>query len=252
MSMLSRIVGWLDGELDAASFADSSNNGLQVENSGKATRVCCGVDATMEFFEAAAARGGDLLVCHHGISWGASLARIHGIDRKRLSFLLERDIALYASHLPLDGHPRYGNNAAMARLLGLKSVKPFGVHGGRAIGLAGLLPAAMDRAAFTRLVARKMRPDPTVLGFGPERIRSVAVVSGGAAGDVADAGKLGLDAFVSGEISLSGYNFAKEYGVNAVFAGHYATERFGVCELGKAVSRKFRVPWEFIDLEIPW
>jgi dinuclear metal center YbgI/SA1388 family protein len=252
MAQLTSIVAFLDREMAGGEFNDSSHNGLQVENAGRVTKICCGVDASLPFFEAAAKVGGDLLICHHGISWGESLARIRGLSYKRVAFLVKHDIALYGCHLPLDAHPKYGNNAVICRLLGLRRLDPFGIHGGKAVGLTGSLQRPMSYQAFKRLVGRKISPDLETMDFGPRTVRTVAVVSGGAAGDVDEAGRRGIDVFLSGEPALSAYNLAQEHKVNAVFAGHYATERFGVCALGALLSRRFRIPWKFIDMRIPY
>jgi len=251
MANLDTIVRFLDRELECE-IKDSSQNGLQVENTGKVTKICCGVDAALPFFEAAAKRGGDLLVCHHGISWGDSLARISGLAYRRVAFLMKHDMALYSSHLPLDAHPMHGNNAVICRLLGLRRLRPFGVHGGTPVGFSGSLPAPMSCGAFKKLVAGTISPRLQTMDFGRRTVRSVAVISGGAAGDVEEAGRCGIDVFLSGEPALNAYNLAREYGVNAIFAGHYSTERFGVCELGRLLSRRFRVPWEFVDLRVPY
>ena len=112
-----RVGEFLDRELHVTDFKDSSNNGLQVDNSGRVGRVCCGVDASLEFFEAAQRRGADMLICHHGLSWNDSLKRITDLNYRKIAFLMRHDMALYACHLPLDAHPRYGNNAVLARML---------------------------------------------------------------------------------------------------------------------------------------
>jgi dinuclear metal center YbgI/SA1388 family protein len=253
MTQLAKMVQFLDRELRVADFKDSSNNGLQVENGGRATRVCCGVDASMEFFEAAAKRHADLLICHHGLSWGDSLKRITGLNYKRLSFLLKHDIALYACHLPLDAHPRLGNNAQLCKALGLKKLKPFGLYEGKMIGFAGEFSKPMPYQSFKTLVTKVTGNHRLqTMDFGKKTIRTVGVISGGAADEVGEAGMAGLDVFFSGEPKLLAYNLAREYGMNAVFAGHYATERFGVIAVGNELARKFHVKAEFIDLNVPF
>ncbi len=249
---LARIVEALDGELRLAAFRDDSHNGLQVASrSGQVTRVCCGVDASLPFFEAAAAEGADLLICHHGLSWGDSLRRITGLNHRLLSFLLARDMALWACHLPLDAHPLLGNNARLAALLGLRERAPFGVCHGQTIGWRGVLPRAVPRARFAARLRRAVSPRLRVMPFGPATIRSVGIISGGAGAETAQAAEAGLDAYLSGEATLQAYNLACQTGVNAFFAGHYATERFGVQAVGGWVRRRFGLPATFIDLAIP-
>lgn len=247
---VAQIAGFLDGLLKPSDFADSSHNGLQVQNSGRVGVVCCGVDASLEFFEAARKAGAGLVICHHGISWGDSLKRITGVNYKRVSFLIENDIALYVSHLPLDAHPVHGNNALICKAIGLKKLTPFGIHGGRAVGFAGQLPAELDYEHFKKLVRREINDDIRTMDFGKKRVRSVAVISGGAAGDIEEAGRRNIDVFLSGEPNLAAYNNAMDYGINAIFAGHYATETSGVRALGALVKRKFKVESRFVDLRI--
>jgi dinuclear metal center YbgI/SA1388 family protein len=252
MASLDRMVAYLDRELRVRDFEDSSHNGLQVANSGKVSRVCAGVDASMVFFQEAAGRGANLLVCHHGMSWGDSLRRITDLNYTRLKFLIEHDIALYACHLPLDAHPRLGNNAQLARALGLRGLKPFGAYHGREIGFAGALPKIMRYAEFKRRVEEATGSVVRSMDFGPQSVRTVAVVSGGAAEMVEEAGRKGLDVFVSGESKLEALHSAQEWGVHAIFAGHYATETFGVKAVARALASRFRVESDFVDLEIDW
>ena len=252
MTGVDRIAAFLDRELRIQDFTDSSHNGLQVANRGAVTRVCCGVDASLEFFEAARRKGADLLICHHGLSWGDSLKRITGLNHRRLDFLLRHNLALYACHLPLDAHPRYGNNALICRALGLRRLRRFGLYSGKEIGFAGILPRPMTRSAFKRLVSRAIGRNLQTMDFGRATVRSVAVLSGGAAGELDEAGRKGIDVYLTGEPNLHAYNLAREYGINAVFAGHYATEVFGVRALAGLIRRRFRLPAEFIDLRIPY
>jgi dinuclear metal center YbgI/SA1388 family protein len=253
MAQLKQVTGFLDRELKIADFKDSSNNGLQVENSGRVDRICCGVDASMEFFEEAAKRHAGLLICHHGLSWGDSLKYVADLNYKRLAFLLKHDMALYACHLPLDAHPRLGNNAQICKALGLKKCKPFGLYNGALIGFAGELPKPMPYRAFKDMVGKIIgnRYFKT-MDFGKKIVRKIGVISGGAAAETADAGKAGLDVYLSGEPQLLAYHLAREYGLNAVFAGHYATERFGVIAVGQELARRFGIKAEFLDLGVPF
>jgi dinuclear metal center YbgI/SA1388 family protein len=250
---LSRIVRFLDKELRIGDFKDSSHNGLQVENSGKVTRICCGVDASLAFFEQAARRGADLVICHHGLSWGDSLKRITDRNYERLSFLIRHGMALYACHLPLDAHPRLGNNAQLCKALGLRKVKPFGLYAGKMIGFAGELPKAMPYGEFKKVVARAVaNGNMQTMDFGRKTVRTVGIVSGGAADEIAEAGQAGLDVYLTGEPKLHAWHFAQEYRINAIFAGHYATERFGVMAVAKELTRRFGLRAEFVDLQVPF
>ena len=247
MNALAKIVKYLDSELNISAFKDDSNNGLQVQNSGKVQRVCIGVDASMPFFEAAAEKNADLLICHHGMSWGDSLKRISGLNYRRLKFLLDRDIALYACHLPLDAHPRLGNNALICKAFGLRGLKPFGSYHGSTISFRGTLPKAMPYSAFKAKAAAIFGNAGLTMDYGKKTVKTVAVISGGAARMIAEAGDAGIDVFLSGEPNLSAWNLAREYEINAIFAGHYATETFGVKAVANVLKSKFKLKTEFID-----
>jgi len=251
MKSLEKIVTFLDRELDIKAFADESHNGLQVENSGQIARVCVGVDASLAFFEEAAKRKADMVICHHGLSWGDSLKRISGINYRRLKFLLDHDMALYACHLPLDAHPRLGNNAQIAKALGLQRLKTFGLYHGIPIGFCGSLPEAMLYAAFKSRVQRVMGNTVGTMDFGKRRVRTVAIVSGGADTEQIDeAGQKGIDVYISGETKLAVYNLAQEHKINAIFSGHYATEVFGVKALARLLASRFGLKTTFIDMGI--
>ena len=250
---LATLVAALDAEMRGELFHDDSNNGLQVACSDKPIRkVCCGVDASLACFEAAAAQGADLVICHHGISWGSSLRRITGLNYRRIAFLMHHDMALWACHLPLDAHPVLGNNAVLARALGLRRCQPFGIYHGTPIGVSGTLARPLACAEFERRLTAAIGPRVNAMRFGATRIRTVGIVSGGAAAEVEQAAEAGLDAYVSGEATLQGYNLAEQHGINAFFCGHYATERFGVQAVGRWIESHFGIPSVFIDLNLPY
>lgn len=252
MNDVERIAAHLDKLLGIERFSDDSNNGLQVANSGRVDKVCAGVDASLPFFEAARAQGAGMLLCHHGLSWGDSLRHITGLNYRLVSYLIQHDMALWACHLPLDAHPRYGNNAQLAVSLGLKRRKPFCEYHGQLIGIRGELdkPVAWDR--FKKRLARETGSEPRVMDFGPQCVQRIGVVSGGAAAEVAEAAREGLDAYVSGEATLQGFNLAQQLGMNAAFAGHYATERYGVKALLGVVAEQFGVETAFVPLDVPY
>jgi dinuclear metal center YbgI/SA1388 family protein len=252
MAKLNTLAGALDRLLDVASFDDSARNGLQVANRGRVTRVTCAVDATSATFDEAVRRGANLLVVHHGLFWGDAPACLTGMAYRHCAFLLEHDLALYAAHLPLDAHPRYGNNACMARALGLRNRRPFGLYRGHRIGTVGTLPRAVRFDTLRRRVETLLGAPPRCAEFGTPMVRRVAVISGGAGTEAAQAGEAGIDVYLTGEAQLSGYNLAREYGIHAVFGGHYATETFGVRALGEVIRRRFKLPVEFIDIPTPF
>lgn len=240
-------------ELGIERFHDISNNGLQVDSSKADIRkICTGVDATLPFLRAARDAGADIVLCHHGISWGDSLKRIAGLNYSIVKFLMDADMALFACHLPLDAHPVLGNNAQICDALGLTDRRPFGEYHGETIGFAGRLPSAIGREDFAALVRDRIGANLRVAPFGKEAIETVGVVSGGASEMVGQAIDQGLDAFIDGEIDLVSHNECLQRGMNLFAPGHYATERFGVRALGEWAAAKFGLAHEFIDFDIPY
>lgn len=247
------LIAALDEKLRIADFDDFSNNGLQVDSSRNAfAKVCSGVDASLEFFEEAARRGADLVICHHGLSWGDSLKYVTGANFKLVSFLVEHKMALWACHLPLDAHPELGNNAQLCAALGLVNRVPFGHYHGKAIGFAGELPSPLPRTVFEEQVKSVVSPAARTQLFGAETIRTVGVVSGRAPDLVAEAVRDKLDAFLTGEADLISYNACKLERMNVFAPGHYATERFGIRAVGNWIADEFGLAHEFVDFGIPY
>ena len=245
-----QIAAYLDDLLQVERFHDASNNGLQVQNSGRSGLVCCAVDASLETLREAGRRGAGLILCHHGLSWGDSLKRITHLNYERIGFLIRHDIALYACHLPLDAHPRYGNNACVARALGLRRLAPFGVYHGQTIGLRGTLPAPLPLERLAARLKAATGNAAMVLPFGRKTVRTVAMVVGGGAVGLDEAARLGMDVYLSGEQNLAAYNTASDLKLNVLFGGHYATESLGVQAIGHVVARRFKARVEFIDFKI--
>jgi dinuclear metal center YbgI/SA1388 family protein len=247
------IAEFLNLELRLDCFkADSSNNGLQVDAPyTEVKKICFGVDASLDFFKEAKARGADMCVVHHGISWGDSLKHITGVNYKIISYLIENGMALYGVHLPLDAHEVYGNNAVLARELGLKDIEPFGEYHGMTIGFKGKLP---EKLAFEDLCvnvrALPHKGNFKALGFGKEMVQSVGIISGGAASSISEAAAEGLDVFITGEIDLQTYNECKHLEMNMIAAGHYATECGGVKQLAMLLRSSFDIEVEFVDLAL--
>lgn len=233
-------------------FHDASWNGMQVANSGRLGKVCVGVDATLPFLEQAIAQGASMVICHHGISWGNSLARITGLNYRIVSFLMQHDVALWACHLPLDAHPVLGNNAVLAQQLGLRKRKPFADYNGQLIGICGELPRAVAFDYFADQVRRVVNQEAKSHPFGAAQVRRIGVVSGGAADEVAEAVSEGLDVYVTGEPTLAGYNLALQEGMNVIYAGHYATEVFGVQALLRLIKTRFGISGTFLDTSAPY
>jgi dinuclear metal center YbgI/SA1388 family protein len=223
---------------------DGAVNGLQVGNRGAVTRIAATVDASLATARLAVAAKADLLLVHHGLFWSPT----HPWTGKRhelMRLLIENDLAVYSSHLPLDLHPRLGNNAQLCAALGLKPQRPFFFTHGQCIGFQ--TAARIPRAELARRLKRATGAEPRIIPGGPAVCRRIGIVSGGAGGDLKQAAEEGVDTFVTGEGPHWTYALAEELGVNVLYGGHYATETFGVKALAAELSKKFRVPWTFLD-----
>ncbi|MBO7653557.1 MAG: Nif3-like dinuclear metal center hexameric protein [Kiritimatiellae bacterium] len=245
-----KISGFLDETLGVARFSDVSNNGLQIGNGGTVSKIAFGVDASLRGLRSAVAAGADLLVCHHGLSWGDSLKRITGLNYELVSYAIQNNLAVYAAHLPLDAHPVYGNNAQLCRILGVGHKRPAFDYHGQPIGFVGTLSRAMSFSAFCDRVREQISPNPLILDFGKASVRTVGIVSGGAAEMVDQAAALGVDLYLTGESGLVGYTAAENLGMNVIFAGHYATETWGVRALEPLVRKRFGIPTVMLDFKI--
>ncbi len=240
-----RLVKYLDDYLKTATIPDSSQNGLQVEGSAQIRLAAFAVDASLSTIQAAARLGAGILVVHHGLFWGRG-ERITGVMRKRIGALIENDLSLYASHLPLDCHEEVGNNAEIARLLGFEIGEKFADYHGVLIGYTAKVKKPLGRRALAHLVEKSLRCRAKRLDFGPARIRKVGIVSGGAAEFATDAKVLGCEAFITGETSHAAYHPAREASINVIYAGHYSSETVGVKALARHVQRTLGLECKFI------
>lgn len=243
---LTRIVEHLDRFLGIGGVPDyrGAVNGLQVANSGEVKRVAVAVDATQATVDAAASAGADLLIVHHGLFWDGD-PRVTGRRYSRLNRLLAADLAVYSAHLPLDVHPDVGNNAVLARALGVEIEGRFGEYQGHPVGYWGTLE--LRREALTARLDEVLGSRVHLIAGGPERVRRVGVITGGGAGEIGAAIGAGLDALVTGEGAHHNYFDAEEGGINLYLGGHYATEVWGVKALGAHLEAELGLPWSFID-----
>jgi len=223
---------------------DGAANGLQVENRGTVSRIAAAVDASHATVELAIAARADLLLVHHGLFWSPAHPWT-GKKYELLRRLLENNLAVYSSHLPLDAHPRLGNNAQLCAALGLKNLRPFFLTHGQPIGFR--TRQTISRAELTRRLARATGAKPRVIPGGTEICRNIGVVTGGAGAELKQAAREGVDTFITGEGSHWTYALAEELGINVLYGGHYATETFGVKALASYLSKKFHLPWTFLD-----
>lgn len=243
---LARLAACCDRWLKPAEIEDWSGavNGLQVENRGKVHRLAAAVDASITTVRMAVEAEADLLLVHHGLFWGPS----HPWTGRRyelIRLLLDHDVAVYSSHLPLDVHPRLGNNARLCVALGFRQTKPFFFSRGAHLGFR-----VTRRIRREDLVARlEAAVDGSVrlLPGGPEVCRAIGVVTGGAGAELKLAAAEGVDTFITGEGPHWTYAMAEDLGINVLYAGHYATETFGVRALAAHVAEKFKLPWVFLD-----
>ena len=223
---------------------DRACNGLQVENRGRVTRVAAAVDASTATVGLAIAAKADLLVVHHGLFWGPAQPWT-GRRYELIRLLLEHNLAVYSSHLPLDVHPRLGNNVQLSKLLGFKNLKPFFFNHGRHLGFQ--TNALIRRNDLAARLQKATGAEPLLIPGGPEKCRRIGVVTGGAGGELNIAASEGVDTFVTGEGPHWTYALAEELGINVLYGGHYATETFGVKALASHLSKRFKIPWVFLD-----
>lgn len=240
------VTDYLDALLNHKNVADWGNalNGLQVENSGRISRIGAAVDGCEATLRMARERKIDFLLVHHGIFWNG-LQRIEGAAYRKLKVAIDGDIAVYSSHLPLDLHPEFGNNILLARALGLQNLEPFFFEKGQFTGVKGDLP--LHRDVLQKRLEAAVNGPVKLLPGGSDEVRKAGIVTGGAGSELFKAAAEGVDAFITGEGPHWTFTAAEEIRLNVFYAGHYATETFGVKALAEHLSQKLGIPWEFID-----
>jgi dinuclear metal center YbgI/SA1388 family protein len=238
----------LDQLLEVTRVSDYCPNGLQVEGRPEVARLVSGVTASVALIERAAADGADALLVHHGYFWKGEDPRLVGPRKRRIELLLSAGINLYAYHLPLDLHPALGNNAQLALRLGLVAA---GRAGDQDLVAYGALDASTDLAGFAARVKARLGREPLAVGDPTRTVARVAWCTGAAQGLFETAIALGVDAYLTGEISEQHVHLARESGVAFVAAGHHATERFGVQAVGEHLVRTFGLAHAFVDIDNP-
>lgn len=234
--------------LQIARFRDYCPNGLQVEGKTEIRTIVSGVTASMALLEAAAEKGAELVLVHHGYFWRNEDPCLRGMKRSRLKFLLDHDLNLAAYHLPLDAHPELGNNAQLGRVM---HVPVDGMAGEPAIIAHGYLQQPVKLHAFGEHLHEVLHRMPMMIGEPERLLNRIAWCTGAAQGHFEEALSLGIDAFISGEISEQTVHLARESGVAYIAAGHHATERYGVQALGEHLAEKFGLQHFFIDIDNP-
>lgn len=243
---LQEVVAHLDEWLQIDSVADASWNGLQVEAGCNVARVALAVDACQVTIERAMAAEADLLLVHHGLFWGPG-QRLAGALGARVGAAFRGNLSVYAAHLPLDLHPEVGNNVLLARALGASPVGTFAAIEGRDVGVLARLDEPTPLAEVTGALAASGCDDQTLWAFGPDPISTLAVLTGSGCSALGEAIAAGADCFITGESRHSAYHEALEAGLNCVFAGHYATETFGVRAVGENLRERFGVETHWIE-----
>jgi dinuclear metal center YbgI/SA1388 family protein len=246
MTSLTEITRYSDNFLRIWDVGDWDNalNGLQIENSGRVTRIGAAVDVSTRVLTEAQKRDVDFLIVHHGLFW-PGLQPVTRFLRRQLQLAFKTDMALYSAHLPLDLHPKVGNNSQLVAALGLKSVQPFLEEKGQPVGLR--VRASLPRSELVRKLQKALDGPVKFFDFGPKQIRNIGVVTGAAGSEIYRVAEENIDTFITGEAPHWAAVAAEELGMNLVLGGHYATEVFGVKALAAHLSKRFRVPWEFID-----
>lgn len=246
MADLAEIIAFLDQELRTNSITDypGAMNGLQLANEGRVDRIVAAVDASLPVIEKAAAGGPGLLIVHHGMFWQGPQPVTRAYYRK-LKTAMDAGLAIYSSHLPLDLHPVFGNNVLLAQSVGLHEMEPFFEQKGQYLGVMGKWSGTLAELvnATENAVGGKVHVCPA----GSQNVSKVGIVTGGAGSEVAKVAAEGVDVFITGEGPHWSYSLAEEIGINLIYAGHYATETFGVRAIASEVARKFALPAAFVD-----
>ncbi|MGN0861443.1 MAG: Nif3-like dinuclear metal center hexameric protein [Candidatus Spyradosoma sp.] len=249
MAKLEEIVEYCDARTSRKSVVDfpGAVNGLQFANAGEVTKIGAAVDAGLRVFEEAARRGIDFLIVHHGMFWSAQQP-VTGTVYEKFRTCFESGLAVYGCHLPLDAHREIGNNAVLARELGLRVLEWGLEFDGTAF--AAVCEGIPRRELSARL--RKLFPATfKAIECGGENPARIAILSGSGNAAVPSLAKLGCDTLVTGEIKEENFVRAQDENLNLYPCGHYATERSGVCALAAEISEKFSLPWEFVGFDNP-
>jgi dinuclear metal center YbgI/SA1388 family protein len=243
---LAQIVSYANEHLRIREIGDWPNslNGLQLENSGAATKIGAAVDASTRAIDAAIEGEINLLIVHHGLFW-PGLQPITGGRRRLIERAFQNDVAIYSAHLPLDVHSVLGNNAQLAAALGFENTEPFFEVKGQPIGLK--VTAQISRADLASKLEHLLGGGVRMFPAGPETVRTIGLITGGAGSDIYDVAREGIDTFITGEAPHWAAVAADELGINLLLGGHYATETFGVKALAAHLSDRFGLPWEFLD-----
>ena len=250
MTTLAELVATADRVLEPERFQDYCPNGLQVQGRESVRLLVSGVTASHALLEAALAVGADAILVHHGYFWKNEAPNIVGMKRRRLQLLLKNDISLLAYHLPLDAHPELGNNAQLAKQLGINITGGLRVAA-NPIGNIGEIETPLTAEVFAAQVGQRLGRNAQLISGGTHSIKTIAWCTGAAQSYIEEAAALGVDAFLSGEISESTVHAARELGLHFIAAGHHTSERYGVRALGGYLADQLGIGHRFIDIDNP-
>ena len=240
------LVAYLDDYLKVQEFEDYGPQGLQVEGGAGVSKLTLSVDSALAALKAAVEAGSQFHLVHHGLFWGEPKLLVGPLGR-RVRTLMKADISLYGVHLALDAHPEVGNNAVLARMLGIEVTGQWAKAKGNLIGVLGQAPPGLDIDDLVARVNQSLGMTVQVAAHGPRLVERVGIVSGGAAGEIGEAARLGIDTYLTGESSHTYYWDAIEYGLNVIYAGHYASELVGIRALGEHLAERFGLEVEVLD-----
>jgi dinuclear metal center YbgI/SA1388 family protein len=248
---LTELTRYLERCLQPDQFRDYCPNGLQVEGRPRVARLATGVTASQGLLDQAIAWGADAVLVHHGYFWSGEAPQIVGMKRRRLAALLSNEVSLLAYHLPLDAHPRFGNNVRLGQLMGLAEQEPLQSGDPGSVGNIGSLAEAIPAGELVERLEQITGRRPLHIGDDEDPVRRIAWCTGAAQGYIEAAVAAGADVFVTGEVSEQTVHIAREEGIHFIAAGHHATERYGVQVLGEHLAQHFSLEHRFIDIDNP-
>lgn len=246
-----QLINYLNEQLQPDLWKDYCPNGLQVAGASEIKHLITAVSACQFVLDAAVKQRAQAVLVHHGYFWRGEDPCLTGIKRQRLATLLSHNINLIAYHLPLDGHPEWGNNVQLAQLLHLRITGEFGYQHGPAIALIGELPSPMSGEELTNFLAEKLKHQPVWIAGNVTQIKRVGWSTGAGQGMIEEASNQQVDAFITGEISERTTHLARESGLHFFAAGHHATEKYGVEALGNHLAEQFGIISQYIDIDNP-
>ncbi len=251
MVLLEDLVRYSSDLLEVSKFKDYCPNGLQVQGKREVEVIVSGVTANVALIEKAMELNANVLLVHHGFFWGGEQAAITGMKYQRIKRLIASDMSLLAYHLPLDAHPLYGNNAQLAEQLGISIEGKRSQNNEPGLLFYGKLNKPILASEFANIISQKLARPPLHINVHNNNIQSIAWCTGAAQSYISLALELGVDAFITGEISEQTVHIANESNIHLFAAGHHATERYGTKCLGMHLSDHFALQHYFIDIDNP-